>query len=186
MAEVDTKERTWNFVRIPVPHITKETKPKTSDYGDNFDVELVEEKIINGKDDRYKIESTELFPHNCIAKIFMTFQDTRFIGTGFLSSGFRFITAAHNIRDLRTGLGWADKVQLYFGLNTRSSLKSEECIELKGRHFTIHPNHKKATDEFDFAWCNLGDHWKILPSEHFSIDESLTISSRPSYRICGK
>ena len=116
----------------------------------------------------------------------MSFQDKSFVGTGFLTSGFRFVTAAHNILDLHEGAGWADKVKLYFGFNETANLQSKTCIELNGNDFTIPPNHRKATDEYDFAWCDLKAHWNKLPSQYFTIDECLSLSSTPNYAICGE
>ena len=54
-------ERTWNFERIPAPQNAEETESITSNCENDFHVELVEEKVINGNDERYQIESTKIF-----------------------------------------------------------------------------------------------------------------------------
>ena len=107
-------------------------------------------------DTRHLITDTSKFPHSAIARIRMKFDDLKtWVGTGFLTDGYIFITAAHNIRDDNNKN--ARSLEIRFGLNGDSNWSKEKVFKLEGKDFNIPQSYKKMNGihPCDIAWINM-------------------------------
>ena len=78
-----------------------------------------------------------------------------YIGTGFVTDGGIFITAAHCVRDEANGCRPAEEVTLFFGLDGDANHGATEPIVLTGNDFTVGTGFRRGTDWCDIAWINL-------------------------------
>lgn len=70
-------------------------------------------EIIQGADDRRRIEDTDDFPYRCICSLVITARNgAKWVGTGWLAGPRTVITAGHCVY-IHQGGGWVRKVDVY-------------------------------------------------------------------------
>ena len=101
-------------------------------------------------------------------------------GTGFLSDGYLFLTAAHCVRDSKHNNCKANLVYLYFGLDQDDHSNSPQVrrLSLEGKDFTVPDAYKKHMDPFDIAWINLKEYFDKKSTN--SIPLNWTLDDLPS------
>ena len=112
-----------------------------------------------------------------------------FMGTGFLTENYKFVTCAHNIRQLYDKKAkksvdlTATQIKLYFGLSDTLTNREPDVIlcEEDINRFYI-PEAYRPTNPDDFASIDLSSFKNDLPSQHFY----LGAFSKTHHELCGK
>ena len=130
-------------------------------------------ELVHYNDDkRVRVQNTAIYPHNAIARMKLKFYghidangvqrhidangvQKYYGGTGFVTDGGIFITAAHCVRDEGNGCQPAEEVTLFFGLDGATNQGAIEPIVLTGNDFTVGTGFKRGTDSSDIAWIDL-------------------------------
>lgn len=112
------------------------------------------------------------YPYNCIAKIRAYWDDgSTYIGTGFLTRGYMFLTAGHNIYNRRTGK-YAIQAECEFPNGRTLRINNPQSLFKFGDGYESDRN---STN--DICWIDLEDYAEIdldvLPKQMFSINRNI-------------